>query len=110
MAAFVINFYPYDAEAVEAGTRRQVIRQHRKEIDAAGKYPSNWYDAACSLLAKLGLLTSQSGAVIRVLGDDADRLARGYKYGHGWVREILPDDVRAFVASLPASPDVPAWV
>ena len=31
MASFLINFLPVDAEAVEAGTRRQVIRQHRKD-------------------------------------------------------------------------------
>lgn len=29
MATFLINFYPVDAEAILAGTRRQVMRQHR---------------------------------------------------------------------------------
>lgn len=29
MATFLINFYPYDADAVADGTRRQVIRPHR---------------------------------------------------------------------------------
>lgn len=31
MATFLINFYPVDAEAIEAGTRRQVIRPHRTD-------------------------------------------------------------------------------
>ena len=31
MASFLINFYPYDAEAVEAGTRRQVILAPRND-------------------------------------------------------------------------------
>lgn len=31
MATYLVNFKPVDAEAIEAGTRRQVIRPHRAD-------------------------------------------------------------------------------
>lgn len=37
-------------------------------------------------------------------------LTCGYKYGTSWLREELPADVIEFLASLPESPVVPAWV
>jgi hypothetical protein len=34
----------------------------------------------------------------------------GYKYGSAWLREEVPGDVLEFLASLPESDKVPAWV
>lgn len=34
----------------------------------------------------------------------------GYKYGHGWLKEEIPQDVIDFLTSLPKSNKVPAWI
>lgn len=72
------------------------------------KYPVSHYDAACAFLAKRGLLESQSEAEIFVTGR-GKRIAKGYRYGSGWVTEVLPPEVIEYVRNLPPSPDTPAW-
>lgn len=34
----------------------------------------------------------------------------GYKYGHGWLKEEIPQDVIDFLTNLPKSNKVPAWI
>lgn len=34
----------------------------------------------------------------------------GYKYGHGWLTEEIPQDVIDFLTNLPKSNKVPAWI
>lgn len=57
-------------------------------------YPESHYTKASEALAAAGL------------NPDSD----GYKYGSAWKREDVPADVIEFLAGLPDTDKVPAWV
>lgn len=66
----------------------------------AFKYPENYYDKACESLTAAGLQPDASYV----------RDGKPYSYGSAWLREELPEDVIAFLASLPDTDATPAWV
>lgn len=73
--------------------------------EALGYQPNSrnsYYDWACAKLRELGIYESQSGALIKVHGK-GERVARGYKYGEGWVYEEVPDQILEELAALPDS-------
>ena len=58
------------------------------------QYPKSYFDAATKALKAAGLNPDASG----------------YKYGHAWKREDVPDEVIEFLKSLPDTDKKPAWV
>jgi hypothetical protein len=87
---------------MKAGTPKQetFIREHKNEFDRM-----NWYTEACHALAIAGLLVDYGH---EVLNEDGENV--GYRYGTAWLREDVPADVVEFLASLPDSKRVPAWI
>lgn len=57
-------------------------------------YPKSHFEVAGGKLAEAGLNPDSTG----------------YKYGHAWKTEALPDDVVEFLASLPDTDKTPAWL
>lgn len=114
IARFVATWARWHLNRRRAGAPDQEIfvRAHHTEIEAIAQRTTRGsrYDTVCMALALAGLLTSKSGALITVLGGNSPQLAYGYRYGSGWVCEDLPADVFAYLESLPATTDTPAWV
>jgi hypothetical protein len=69
------------------------LREHPLDPESY-KYPKSHYEVASEVLAQAGL------------NPDPD----GYKYGHAWKREEVPQAVIDFLASLPDTDKQPAWV
>lgn len=63
-------------------------------------YPKSHYQVYADALTEAGI------------NPDPDFLHEGkpYKYGHAWLRREVPNDVIAFIESLPESKTIPAWV
>lgn len=78
---------------MRAGTPEQMAYLDGKTPPA---YPANWYTWACGELMAAGLY-------------EVEIDGQPYKFGHAWLYEAIPDDVIAFLESLPASDTVPAW-
>jgi hypothetical protein len=80
---------------MRAGTARQeaAIREWKK----TNKYE---YTAACEYLKSIGLF------------EDSEYIhnEKPYKYGYGWLKEEIPQDVLDFLESLPVTTVTPAWV
>ena len=66
--------------------------RHDKKLGETWKYPYG-YDENCRAL-KYG----------NIYNDD------GYKYGHAWLFEEVPNDIIRWLFSLPDSEKIPAWV
>jgi hypothetical protein len=80
---------------MKAGSPRQeaAIREWKK----TNKYE---YTAACEYLKSIGLF------------EDSEYIhnEKPYKYGYGWLKEEIPQDVLDFLESLPVTTVTPAWV
>jgi hypothetical protein len=88
---FLDVWHKYHLNDMKAGTPKQeeAIKKFRAENKISG-----WaYDKEREHLDKIGLLI-----------DD------GYVYGTAWLKESVPREVVAFLASLPDADKQPAWV
>ena len=75
---------------MKAGTPAQMAELEKHTFKH--EYGSH-YDWACKLLEEAGLNPD-----------------KGYRYGTAWLREDVPEDVIAFLQSLPDTDKTPAWV
>jgi len=83
----------YHLNGLNVGTARQIAA-----LDAAGvSRNASDYDEACDYLRHIGLFEDTLGEGESVEGLPAGAL---FKYGHGWVRHELPENVCARVLQL----------
>ena len=83
---------------MKAGSPAQTAYLDAHPVEYA--YPQSHYDAACNALRAAGLNPDPSF----IYG------GKPYAYGHAWLRVDVPEDVIAFLKSLPDTVIRPAWV
>lgn len=128
---FLATWEHWHLNHMRAGTPAQSEHLRRPDVRAILDADRlRWFDNAVASLASAGLqpdmtrhrdgspLGEPTEAEVSACRCDTeiceaacvapDRI--GYSYGSRWLREDLPADVEAWLAALPDSPDVPAWV
>lgn len=83
---------------MQAGSPRQMAHLAANPVEWT--YPESHYVKACEALTAAGI------------NPDQDHLLNGkpYRYGSAWLTVAVPDDVLAFLRSLPDTDIQPAWV
>lgn len=92
IARFLAAWDRWHLNDMRAGTPEQMAALERRRAEFPG-YPVSHYDWALDVLKAEGLQPHN-----------------GYSYGSAWLREDVPADVLAFLASLPDTDKTPAWV